>query len=235
MFVMKIEFIPSSKDVENFVEPPIPAAKNIPDWYKKTKKIKSTEILINKNNYKPENLTVKHCAPFFDALSSGYIQKTWTDIYIKKEKNEINFYWSSSPQIMKNREGVNIEIGEDFYPIEFVWLEPWVPKVPKGYSILYTHPLNFLNLPFFSLSAVTDSDNYFHTFNGQYPFFIKKNFEGIIPKGTPMYQIIPIKRNSWAMKKEVFNEKINEKRQNLITSKFINSYRDIFWQKKSYK
>ena len=29
------------------------------------------------------------------------------------------------------------------------------------------------------------------------PFVLRKNFAGLIPKGTPMFQIFPFKRESW--------------------------------------
>ena len=35
---------------------------------------------------------------------------------------------------------------------------------------------NFFDSPFTTCTAVIDSDNYYHTRVGQYPFFIKKDF-----------------------------------------------------------
>ena len=32
---------------------------------------------------------------------------------------------------------------------------------------------------------------------GNVPFFIKSGFEGVIPAGTPIAQLIPIKREKW--------------------------------------
>jgi len=231
---MKITFIPSSKEVEDFVSPPELYVKNLPEWYRKEKKISPKKLFIGDNN-KPTNLSVKHCLPFFDAISSGYVQKTWTDIYIKNNNGTVDFYWSSDPKIIGFRDKVSINIDKDYYPIEFLWFEPWVPKTPKGYSVLYTHPLNSLDLPFTSLSAIVDSDSHHHTFFGQYPFFIKNNFEGLIPKGTPMYQIIPFKRNSWNINLEKFDEHKNNNRKNIINSRFLDSYRENFWTPKQYK
>jgi hypothetical protein len=63
--------------------------------------------------------------------------------------------------------------------------------------VLLTHPLNREDLPFHVTSGIIDSDVFFNA--GNIPFFIKEDFEGVIPKGTPIAQLIPIKRYDWKM------------------------------------
>jgi hypothetical protein len=66
--------------------------------------------------------------------------------------------------------------------------------------VLITSPLNRLDLPFRSLTAVIDADVFYHILpdpmqgGGNYPFYLNRGFEGIIPIGTPMCQYIPFKR-----------------------------------------
>jgi hypothetical protein len=78
-----------------------------------------------------------------------------------------------------------------------------------------------------------DSDK-FHG-NGNIPFFIKKNFEGIIPAGTPFAQIYPIKREKW--KSWVDDSVIDSIMKNQIDPLRTpnNSYKKKFWQKKVYE
>ena len=76
-----------------------------------------------------------------------------------------------------------------------IWLPQWGWKTPRGYSTLVTHPFNRFDLPFTTTTAIIDSDKYWGA--GNIPFFLKDGFEGIIPKGTPYVQIIPIKRKKW--------------------------------------
>jgi hypothetical protein len=45
------------------------------------------------------------------------------------------------------------------------------------------------------MSAIVDSDKFYGS--GNIPFFLKADFEGTIEKGTPIAQLIPIKRKSW--------------------------------------
>lgn len=233
---MQISFIPSTKETEDLVPRPLPAKNYIPDWYKNIKLPKNIEI---SNDKGIQNSNVKMCTPFLDTLISGYIQETWCDIYIDvrdvgKEK-EIFINHASGPEIIGIRDKNDIPIPEEFYPIQFFWLEQWIPKLPNGFSILTTMPFNRTDLPFFSLSAIIDSDKYFHEYNGRHPFLIKRDFTGIIPSGTPMYQILPIKRESWSAKYENFNYYENRKRKHSIRKNFLNSYKNKFWQKKDFK
>ena len=232
---MNIEIIPFSEEIENFIDCPKPSKFSIPEWYKKSEpfSLKNAEF---SDDGKIKNLKLKQCMPFLDAITSGYIQKTWTDIYVKNENNVLTVRTASGPTILMERNG-NPSIGiskEEYYPVEFIWQVPYAFKMPKGYSLLFTHPLNRLDLPFTTLSGIMDSDDFYHVPNGSYPFYIKNTFEGIIPSGTPMYQIIPIKRESWFSKQIKFNKKKINKRNFLFSSTFINQYKNHFWKKKEY-
>jgi hypothetical protein len=228
-----IEFIPSSKKVSLVVPKPKPAKLYIPDWYKK--------IEITKDHQFDEfaNVTtksLKNCMPFLDALTHGYIQETWTDIYISVDDNGgISYTHAIDPPIMAHRNGSPFSVGSMYYPHEFVWLEPWVPKMPDGYSVLLTQPFNNFNLPFKVLDAVIDADKYHHGYNGNYPFYIYKGFSGLIPAGTPMFQIVPIKRESWESHASAYDEDANLIRHTKLKKHLFNSYQKSFWQRKSFR
>jgi hypothetical protein len=70
--------------------------------------------------------------------------------------------------------------------------------------------------------------------DGSLPFFVKKDFEGIIPKGTPIAQLIPFLNQNWLSK----NKKNLIKKSN-ITAMMSNSvifgwYKKTFWVRKKY-
>jgi hypothetical protein len=111
-----------------------------------------------------------------------------------------------------------------------------VPKLPKGYSAIFAHPFNRIDLPFFTTTGVVDSDVFFHTgeHSGNYPFYIEKDFEGIIPAGTPMYQIIPVKRENWKSSAVPFNLDDSIRRERMLKRHFMNNYKKQFWQRKNY-
>ena len=232
---MKIKFIASSKETENFVEPPKKASVFIPDWYKEQKNEYLKDPIFSSDG-KLQNTSVKMCMPFLDSFTHGYIQETWCDIYVKKneETGSVDFYYATSPKILGVRNlSSTTQYADEYYPFEFHWSIEWINQTPKGYSILVTHPLNRLDLPFTTMSAIIDSDVYHHAPSGNLPFLIKNNFEGLIPAGTPMYQVILIKRDDW--EREIVNHSLDaEKRLKKQNSRFWEFYKKNFWQKKTF-
>ena len=236
---LQIQWIPALESVEAIVPLPKPAKHFIPEWYKKTPPPPSPKKFVFDENGMVKNLGIKACVPFLDALTNGYIQESWTDIHFTSSfDGEFvgNYNYSTGPRILSHRENgtTHFDIPSEFYKTELVWKTPWVPKMPKGYSMLYTHPLNNFELPFLCLDGIVDSDNYYHEYEGQFPFLLKKGFEGIIPAGTPLYQMIPIKRENWESKQIPFNDKENMARRNQIRRYFTNGYRRAFWEKKHF-
>lgn len=229
-----ITFIPSSAEVEELVPHPKPSKLYVPESYKKIK----NDALKNPvfEDHKLKSFNIKQCMPFLDSLTTGYIQETWTDIYIEKQNDtQCKYIWSSNPKIMSDRPYVNRDIEEGFYPVEFVWSQPWKLKTPKGYSCLVVHPLNREDLPFYTLSGVIDSDQYYHAIFGNIPFYIKKGFHGLIPAGTPMFQVILIKRERWKSDTVGYNDKEQRILSNEMYKKFFGVYKNKFWQSKSFE
>ena len=114
----------------------------------------------------------------------------------------------------------------------FVWIFPTAIKLPKGYSALITHPLNRFDLPFVVASGIID-DGYAMA-KGNYPFFIKKDFNGIIKQGTPIAQVLPFKRESWVSEDDplILGEAmLNHKK---ATAVLFGWYKNTFWRKKQY-
>jgi len=233
----KITFFPCSEESYSFVEAPVPAKKLIPEWYKESTTFYNSNSLEIGNNYSP-NLTFKSCIPILDSISSGYIQKTWCDIYIKENNGEVLFSYSSSPEIIKMRDKRSIKgmpILEGFCDVPLNWIRPWGFKTPKGYSLLITHPFYRDDLPFRVVSGIIDSD-YFFGGQGQVAFFIKKGFDGVIPLGTPMFQILPIKREMWKSEIKEYKKYEDIEKQGFDVRKvFYGGYKKYYWRKKFYE
>jgi hypothetical protein len=231
----KITFVPTNEKAQLLVPRPQPAKKYVPEWYKNIPGYNHKTIKIDDHGFPMGN--VKNCIPFLDTLISGYIQETWTDIHIGLKGDDINYHFASNtgPQPMLHRgSDVSLPIGDDYYEIEFVWNQVWIPKLPKGYSYLFTHPLNRTDLPFTTVSAIVDSDKLQYSSDGRVPFYIKKNFSGIIPVGTPMYQMIPFKRDKWKSYFEDFDKDKVAKGIHFLRQRFLGSYREYLWTRKEY-
>jgi hypothetical protein len=213
--------------------PPKPAVKEVPDWYRNTQEYVTEQ---GKKIINPLTSvhTIKKCIPVFDAITAGYILYTQVDIQVSKQDGLPYYIWSSQDAI-------------SFHPIEQAplhpvrneapypkWINPYAITTPPGYSVLFTAPMHRKSM-FTILDGVVDTDTYKSPVN--FPFVLNDvKWEGIIPAGTPMAQVIPFKRESWEHK--IGSDK-ELKEQNMVTAKlktlFFNSYKRQFWSRKEYR
>lgn len=215
----------------NIIKDSIVASKKvIPQWYKDVRPADFKKDGHHKN--------VKNCVPFLDALSFGYMITLPQDINVLPNDDFTSVlidYGIKDQGFLEVgvREKESFAFPEDVYEIEFIWKTQQVIKLPKGYSALITHPLNRNDLPFISLSGIIDLDEGIQ--RGNFPFYIKKGFEGKIPMGTPIGQIIPFKREDWKLEFDESLNQINEKYT--FFSRRVNSgwYKNNLWKRKSFE
>jgi len=230
---MKISFIPPSKEFENFVDSPSPSKNMVPKWYKDSPVFSEKDISFTNHNM-ITNFALKQCMPFLDSMTMGYIQTTWTDIFVEIKDGFPVFRQKNGPYIVGQRENTSLPLSDSYYPIEFIWKSSWIPKTPNGYSSIVSSPLNRFDLPFITGTGIVDTDDYNHMNGGQFPFYLQKGFSGLIPKGTPMYQIIPFKRETWEKEDEKFDELEMEKKIRIMSSMYYGVYKKLFWKKKKF-
>jgi hypothetical protein len=201
-----ISFQPFNDVVELSQTNPVTASSALPEWYKKLPRFINNSDKPIKSLGAPD---LKSCAPFRDAMIAGYMILLPSDIEVSKSANgDIDIHWNPVLpfEIVTKRgdifnsnsqgQGMHNPIGTS--SIMFAWNALWGVRTDKKDSVLITHPLNRNDLPFVTTSGIVDS-GYFDI-AGNIPFFIKENFEGIIPKGTPIAQVIPFERQSWRSK-----------------------------------
>lgn len=190
--------------------------------------------------------TVKACAPYRDALTAGYVQETWCDIFIQQGGDgveNIRYYSSDgSRPIMGHREGKESTLAQmapGYVPVEFYWLSQWEAQLPSGYSMLVTQPMNRLDLPFTTSSGIVDSDVFTFGETGgtaaQIPFYIREGFSGLIPAGTPMFQLLPIKREAWQSEFRTHDDYRRPLTGPMLRRYFTGGYLRNFRQPKNYR
>jgi hypothetical protein len=184
------------------------------------------------------NLTIKKCIPLRDSMSMGYIIPTIADIQVKNIENTSEKFLNWLLPDAKLITGHNEEqlpllpVDEEFQRFAYKWTNPYFIKTPKGYSSLFITPMHH-DLPFYCLPGVVDTDTYPGVVH--FPFLVKKNFQGIIEKGTPMIQVIPFKRDEWLSEIDNSGEGYDPiDGISLVRSKIIASYRNQFWNKKTF-
>ena len=69
---------------------------------------------------------------------------------------------------------------------------------------------------------------------GRVPFTISNNLTGLIKAGTPLFQIIPFKRDSWQSKENNKIIKTATLAQKKFGSLFFGGYRNNAWTKKDF-
>jgi len=188
-----LKFYTLDEKSENLTNPPVPASSEIPSEWKDTHRfiIKDATVKVDKDKV---NLGLKHCMPYYDAMTSGYIQPTHGDILVEIFNGKPVLTFRSELPVVHKLPNEQIKAPQGHYEEHWSFNMWWGLKTPKGYSCLITQPLN-RNLPFTISSGIMDTDN--HTAPGNISFHIKKGFEGVIPAGTPMFHIFPFKREAW--------------------------------------
>lgn len=218
------------------LEQPQPASNFIPEWYKNTVSYMNDEK--KPTGQGKTSVTIKKCMPVFDAITAGYIITLPADIWVSIKEDDGKkvqyFEWSNFGLI-------------DFHPIEQAPLHPnakpyaypkiinpWAIRTPKGYSSLFVQPFHRESV-FTILPGIVDTDRYSAPVN--FPMVINDiNFEGLIPVGTPIAQVIPFKRENW-IKKIGQNNEVNSIKKVIqkLETKFFDRYKTFFWTKKEYK
>ena len=96
-------------------------------------------------------------------------------------------------------------LDEDRFIIKFNCF--WNIEAPPGYSLLFTHPVNRADLPFTTLTGLVDCDTFHHSPLSFPARWHDVEFNGVLPKGTPVAQCLPVKRESWTGRFEVLSER----------------------------
>lgn len=232
---MKKTIIFSNRYEDYDINPPTPAIKSLPDWYKEIPSYSPSKWPPFKRGGNT-GATVKKCIPVLDAMSSGYIISTHCDIWVSRENNVPIFYWKTDLQVIEHQ-GLgqaknHPDAGHTDVP---KFINPWSIRTPKGYSCLFIPPTH-RETPFKALPGIVDTDSYTVPIN--FPFvFSDPWFEGLIPQGTPVVQVIPFKRDAWASHVESTDESRRDMKSQstFLSSVFYNGYKNKFWSKKDYK
>jgi antitoxin (DNA-binding transcriptional repressor) of toxin-antitoxin stability system len=238
----QIIFKDANLNAKYLLDIPKPAYNNIPQWFKGDRNFANGENDPLKTVKKggSSHATYKLCVPVTDSISSGYNIVLPASVYVRNVGNqdiydpriEWQVDWGVC-DVQPAETLQNYPIPHGHSPMFFRWQVDWQIITPHGYSSWVTHPSHRYDLPFTTLNGFIDTDK--HPNPLYLPFFIKEGFEGIIDAGTPIAQIIPIKRDHWVSKKEEYDkEKINLTRNN-VKLDFFRTYKNRYWSKKRYE
>lgn len=227
----QLEFLCFEDDLGNIPEP-YPARKLIPDWYK------ALPMKLGKGF---NQSTLKRCPPFLDAMVTGWIIPLAADIEIQSNSDCSHIkYDTVYPRPMIENHGTWQVTTEKCPaphmpkpPIKF--MNYWAIKCPKGYSLLFTPPFNRADPRFTCFTGLVDCDGYFEFVN--FPFvWNEPNYHDVLPAGTPLVQVIPIKRDTLFTKQNIRAFNADDIKELQSTRRKLESheshYRDTIWELK---
>ena len=191
-----IEFLCDPK-LEGSIPAPQPAVRYVPEWFKRLDR----EMGMPDAQGMP-GMTVKACLPVTDAFALGYVIPLPYDIAFGSGSggpSHLDIRWAEDCAFQPIEQHHPGQLGApnppfaNVLPLKFI--NPWRIKVPEGYSVLFQPALNRPELPFYCFSGLVDCDRFATTIN--FPFFWTGGTQDFrLEAGTPIIQLIPIRRDS---------------------------------------
>lgn len=177
---------------------PIPARQALPEWVRRMPRHAVSQM-------HGETLrTVKHCPPFIDAMSQGFIIPLPCDVHVAEGK--LTWDWDLPPLASRYHPRSPISFHS---PAQVEGTPLWAPdqvivkfnsfwtiELPPGWSLFAMHPANRADLPFRLLSGLVDADR-FHDVGILFPaVWLDVDFAGTLARGTPIAQCLPVPRET---------------------------------------
>jgi len=194
---------------EDLILPPIPTKRIAPDWFKQI----PPKVMHSGDKVS----SVKKCMPFLDAMTAGYVLLTHVDILIKQlDDGSIRLpYLSKRHELLLNawkpietHPSAQVK-GSPFENMTILkYMNPWIVETPKDYSAMFMPLANRLESPIIPLSGYVDTDTHHNVVN--IPFLhtnLSPGNDVMIPAGTPICQIVPVKNAEWSTKVTLFDSK----------------------------
>jgi hypothetical protein len=185
---------------------PTPAAQGLPAWLR-AMPAEAESFLAGG----PDD-TVKRCPPFIDAMAQGFLIPLVCDVTV--ERGVFTWDWDLPPDDgswfprapMGFHDPAQVS-GAPFanpgrHLVKFQNL--WTIQTPPGWALFATHPVNYLDLPFQTLSGLVDADRYTDGWIHFPAIWRDAEFSGVLPAGTPVAQVIPVKRETWTVETAAF-------------------------------
>lgn len=238
---MKIKLTPFSEMAELVIPPPSKASNFLPEWFKNAPNHESdyNGNKMSRRHAGGTTATMRGCNPFLDTLTGGYIFQLAADVEFHFDGQEFVPRWLVDFPLVSGQghyQSIGLPRLDERSYTSWKWLSGWKMTTPKGYSTLFTHPFNRHDLPFRTFSGIVETDKF--ELQTDFPFQLIPEpgvDHVLIKKGTPICQAIPFKRENWDSQIERFDAKERTKQVFNLYSIADKSYRNQYWERKTYK
>jgi hypothetical protein len=186
---------------------PMPARQALPEW------LRAMPRTAYSQTHGQDVRTVKQCPPFVDAMAHGFIIPLPCDVRV--QDGVLSWDWDrpalsvdAHPQSPMSFHVPEQVTGTPFFDAETAIVKFnsfWTIELEPGYSLFATHPVNRADLPFRLLTGLVDCDR-FSDVGVLFPaVWTQPDFEGLLPRGTPVAQCFPVAREALSLHCEAFS------------------------------
>ena len=186
---------------------PVPARSELPEWFRQLPGVDRDHLAATN-----DGLTVKRCLPFLDALGTGWIipLAATVRLEVSDDGKHVDAGWEFDRTMVSNHSAFQVA-GNPYEPRPpMKFHNYWTVRTAPGWSSLFVPALNRPNGIVELLSGVVDTDAFETPVN--FPF-VATAADGVhvLPKGTPLVQVIPFRRDDAAIRGEVRAETDDER------------------------
>jgi hypothetical protein len=225
---MEIPLIQFHAVEKDWIPAPYPALNAVPDWYK------ALNGKVQLPGVRGTLHTVKHCPPFLDAMSAGYIIPLCGDVHFALDSaGQLTFDCPNGDTTIETHHPLQVSGSPwaDAPVIKFV--NPWIIVTPPGYSTLFLPPLNQAEIPFKILAGVVDTDTFYSKVNFPAVCLVARGSTCVLKRETPLVQVVPFKREAWQSQVgHADAQRLRESARDISHSHHV--YREQFHRKKAF-
>jgi hypothetical protein len=207
---------------------PYRAVQVIPEW------LKDMEPLRTGLDGVPVD-TVKRCMPFVDAIGSGYIIPLRRTVRFKMlSPNQLEYESVGDDEVVTTQKRLEYQGSPLESSVIVKFKNSWVVKTPPGYSTLFLPLLNRMGFPFQILAGMVETDTFYQEVYFPSVCLMAPGTEHVLEKGTPLVQLIPIKREAWRAETRGWDmqRRADAEVNHLATP---HHYKQEHWTKKEYR
>jgi len=192
-------------ELDGLLPRPLPAKLGLPAWFK------TVPMHVFDDDLAMDVMTVKKCPPFVDAMTAGFLMPLPCDIRVREGRFDWDWDLPPTRTGRHSRSPITLHTpsqatGTPLFDADTVLVKFnafWTVTLEPGWSLLCTHPLNRTELPFTSLTGLVDADRYGDNFINFVARWTDPSFEGLLAKGTPIAQCIPVCRDALELEFEM--------------------------------
>jgi hypothetical protein len=222
-----MEFLHGKGSAKNFPKPTT-AARILPQWLKDM-----PGEFANPDLGGQAMSTLKRCAPFVDAMTCGYVLPLACEVsFFMRDAANLDF--AQTVQVVETQPLGQYRDAPFGNLLLVKFRNPWIVMTPPGYSTLFVPLINQHLMPFQMLAGFVETDNYYREINFPAICTMRPGQRCVLPKGMPIIQAIPIKRESWEANVSSWDEERVQAHFRAMQAN-VHFYKDEDWVKKNYR